>query len=64
MYLVDAFGYVASAGVIILKGTMDVNLSWTTFFSNGLVILSLVGILFSSLNMIYFSKKYKTIQYE
>jgi hypothetical protein len=64
MYLVDAFGYVASAGVIILKGTMDVNLSWTTFFSNGLVVLSLVGILFSILNMIYFSKKYKTIQYE
>jgi hypothetical protein len=55
---------VASAGVIILKGTMDVNLSWTTFFSNGLVVLSLVGILFSILNMIYFSKKYKTIQYE
>jgi hypothetical protein len=64
MYLVDAFGYVASAGVIILKGTMDVNLSWTVFFSNGLVVLSLVGILFSILNMIYFSKKYKTIQYE
>ena len=64
MYLVDAFGYVASAGVIILKGTMDVNLSWTVFFSNGLVVLSLVGILFSILNMIYFSKKYKTVQYE
>jgi len=64
MYLVDAFGYVASAGVIILKGTMDVSLSWTTFFSNGLVVLSLVGMFFSILNILYFSKKYKSIQYE
>lgn len=64
MYLVDAFGYLASAAVIILKGAMDVHLSWTLFFSVGLIVLSLVGSLLSLMNMFYFSKKYKMIQYE
>ena len=63
MYLVDAFGYLASASVIILKGTMDVKLSWTVFFSNGLICLSILGVIFSLLTMVYFSRKFKTIHY-
>lgn len=64
MYLVDAFGYLASATVIVIKGAIQLNISWTVFFSNGLIILSLVGTVLCVINFIYFSNKYKTIQYE
>ena len=64
MYLVDAFGYLASAGVIIFKGTLDLKISWINFFSNGVLALSFVGSLLSIITMFYFSKKYKTFQYE
>ncbi len=64
MYLVDAFGYLASATVIVIKGAIQLNISWTVFFSNGLIILSLVGTVLCIINFIYFSNKYKTIQYE
>lgn len=64
MYLVDAFGYLASAGIIIFKGTMDIQISWTHFFSKGLMLLSIFGAVLSLITFFYFSKKYKNVQYE
>lgn len=64
MYLIDAFGYLASAFVIIYKGAINLRLSWTLFFTNGLLILSFIGALLCIVNFIYFIKKYKSIQYE
>ena len=64
MYLVDSFGYLASVLVIILKGSMGISISWTYFYSNGVIILSIIGSLVSISTLLYFNKKHKTISYE
>ena len=64
MYLVDSFGYLASVVVIILKGSMGISISWTYFYSNGVLFLSIIGSLISITTLLYFNKKYKTYNYE
>jgi hypothetical protein len=64
MYLVDSFGYLASVLVIILKGSMGISISWTYFYSNGVIILSIIGSLVSISTLLYFNKKHKTFSYE
>ena len=64
MYLVDSFGYLASVLVIILKGSMGISISWTYFYSNGVLILSIIGTLVSITTLLYFNKKHKTYSYE
>jgi len=64
MYLVDSFGYLASVLVIILKGSMGISISWTYFYSNGVMILSIIGTLVSITTLLYFNKKHKTYSYE
>lgn len=64
MYLVDSFGYLASVLVIILKGSMEISISWTYFYSNGVLILSIIGTLVSITTLLYFNKKHKTYLYE
>ena len=61
MYLVDSFGYLASVFIIVLKGTMGVTITWTLFYRNGVIILSIVGIIISILTFFYFNKKYNTL---
>jgi hypothetical protein len=64
MYLVDSFGYLASVLVIVLKGSMGISISWTYFYSNGVLVLSIMGSLISITTLLYFNKKYKTYNYE
>lgn len=64
MYLVDSFGYLATVFVIILKGSMGISISWTYFYSNGVLALSILGSLISITTLLYFNKKYKTYNYE
>ena len=64
MYLVDSFGYLATVFVIIFKGSMGISISWTYFYSNGVLVLSIVGSLISITTLLYFNKKYKTYNYE
>jgi hypothetical protein len=64
MYLVDSFGYLATVFVIIAKGSMGISISWTYFYSNGVLALSILGSLISITTLLYFNKKYKTYNYE
>ena len=64
MYLVDSFGYLATVFVIIAKGSMGISISWTYFYSNGVLVLSIMGSLISITTLLYFNKKYKTYNYE
>jgi MFS family permease len=64
MYLVDSFGYLATVFVIIFKGSMGISISWTYFYSNGVLVLSILGSLISITTLLYFNKKYKTYNYE
>jgi len=59
MYLVDSFGYLGSVLIIVLKGVMGVAISWTIFYRNGVLALSLIGSIVSIVTILYFNKKYK-----
>jgi len=61
IYIADSFGYVGSIGVLLTKEFFKVQLNWVTFFSNSVVILSVIGGLLTLFSLYYFSKKYKKI---
>jgi MFS family permease len=62
IYIADSFGYVGSIGVLMSKEIFKVQLNWVTFFSNSVVILSILGSLITLFSLYYFSQKYKSLQ--
>lgn len=59
IYIADSFGYVGSIGVLLSKEIFKIQLNWVTFFSNSVMLLSVVGGLLTVFSLYYFSKKYK-----
>jgi MFS family permease len=59
IYVADAFGYLASVGVLITKEVLHVKLQWVSFYSQGVIFLSVAGIAGTLVSLIYFSKRYK-----
>lgn len=61
MYLADSFGYLASVAVIVSKTIFNPSLSWTTVYSNGVILLSVAGIAATVFALGYFHKKYNLL---
>jgi MFS family permease len=59
IYVADSFGYVGSVGVLVTKEILKIKLQWTSFYSHGVVILSVLGIAGAFLSLFYFSSKYR-----
>jgi MFS family permease len=59
IYLADSVGYIGSVGVIITKGIFKLNLRWTVFYSNSVMILSVIGIIGTGFTIVYFIRKYR-----
>jgi hypothetical protein len=59
IYVADSFGYVGSVGVLVTKEILKIKLQWTSFYSHGVVILSILGIAGALLSLFYFSSKYR-----
>jgi hypothetical protein len=59
IYLADSFGYLGSVGVLLSKEIFKVKLNWVQFFSNSVMILSVVGLVISLFSAIYFARKQK-----
>ncbi len=57
MYVADSFGYLASVGVILSKTIFDPKVSWTSIYSHGVIVLSVVGVLLTFMALRYFTKK-------
>lgn len=58
IYIADSFGYVGSVGVLLSKEIFKIELNWVTFFSNSVIILSIIGSLLTVFSLLYFTKKY------
>lgn len=61
IYLADSFGYVGSVGVLLLKEIFKIKLNWVTFFSNSVMVLSVLGLLLTAYSAWYFARKYKQV---
>ena len=59
IYVADSFGYLASVGVLISKEVVKVKISWTHFYSVGVVIGSFFGVAGTIVSLIYFRRKYE-----
>lgn len=59
IYITDAFGYLGSVMVMLFKESMDMDVKWTVFYSNAVLILSLIGVAGTIYAFFYFNRKYK-----
>jgi hypothetical protein len=58
MYIADAFGYLGSVLVLFIKQFIGLRLSWTHFFIDAILGISVFGIAGTLLAAVYFRKKY------
>jgi MFS family permease len=57
IYLADSFGYLGSVSVLLSKEIFKVQLNWVQFFSNSVMILSVVGVAITVYAAWYFNAK-------
>ena len=60
MYVSDSFGYLGSVFILFLKEFLGLHLSWTSFFTNLVLVISLFGIGATAIAAFYFRKKYNS----
>jgi hypothetical protein len=58
IYVADSFGYLGSDAVLVVKNFTHLNISWTDFFTQIILFISVAGILLVALSSIYFRRKY------
>lgn len=57
MYLVDAWGYFGSMSVMLAKEIFRVKMNWVSFYSNGVIGFSIIGIIALIISIRYFDQK-------
>ena len=57
IYLADSFGYIGSDAVLIAKSFFNLQHSWTSFFIQLVIILSVLGMLLMISSIYYFKQK-------
>jgi hypothetical protein len=62
MYIADAFGYMGSVLILFIKEFIGVKLSWTSFFTQAVIFISIVGVAGTVIAAVYFRKKYLSVQ--
>ncbi|MGN6417991.1 MAG: DUF5690 family protein [Pseudobacter sp.] len=61
IYLVDAYGYLGSSFVMLSKEIFQINLTWSEFYPNSVVLFSVIGVAGTLFSMVYFSRKYQSL---
>ena len=59
IYVADSFGYLGSVLVLFSKEFLKLHLKWSAFYSQGVVIFSIIGIAGTIWSLFYFSRKFK-----
>lgn len=58
IYVADSFGYLGSDAVLLVKNFSNISITWTDFFVNMIMIVSVVGVVLTFFSVIYFKRKY------
>lgn len=61
IYVADAFGYLGSIGVLLYKNFGESHISWLQFFISSTYVVSISGVVFTMVSLVYFDRKYKVI---
>lgn len=59
IYVADAYGYLGSVAVMLIKTLFDIKLNWSGFYSYGVAIVSILGIAGTLFSLVYFNNKYR-----
>ena len=59
IYVADAFGYLASVGVLLTKTVFKLQVNWLQFYTTLVLVTSAAGILFTLASIFYFIKKHR-----
>jgi MFS family permease len=59
IYFADAFGYLGSVIVMLVKEFVQLELNWSSFYSHGVVIGSLLGLAGTAFSFAYFRNRYR-----
>jgi MFS family permease len=59
IYFADAFGYLGSVIIMLVKEFFEISVNWSQFYSNGVVMGSLIGLAATIISYNYFNIKYK-----
>jgi hypothetical protein len=62
IYITDAFGYLGSVLVMILKETIRMEINWSTFYAWGVVGFSVVGLIGILASLRWFGLKYTSMK--
>jgi Family of unknown function (DUF5690) len=62
IYIADAWGYLGSVSIMVTKEILKINLNWSAFYSNSVIVFSVIGITGTVLSFLYFNKKYRSLQ--
>ncbi|THU42041.1 hypothetical protein FAM09_04705 [Niastella caeni] len=57
IYIADAWGYLGSMSVMLVKEMAGLQLTWTQFYPTSVVIFSGIGVLTTIFSLIYFNRK-------
>ena len=63
IYIADAYGYLGSVIIMLVKSFLEIKLQWTSFYSNGVIIFSLIGVIGTLVSLFYFNKKFSSDNY-
>ncbi|MGK2862450.1 MAG: DUF5690 family protein [Chitinophagaceae bacterium] len=63
IYIADSYGYLGSVIIMLVKSFLEIKLQWTWFYSNGVIIFSLIGVIGTLVSLFYFNKKFNTDSY-
>jgi hypothetical protein len=61
MYITDAFGYLGSVSLMIVKETMRFNITWSDYYAWGVLAFSVVGFVTMAVSLGWFGRKHRTM---
>ncbi len=61
MYITDAFGYLGSVSLMIVKETMRFNITWSDYYAWGVLGFSFIGFATMAVSLGWFGRKYRTL---
>jgi MFS family permease len=61
MYITDAFGYLGSVSLMIVKETMQFNITWSDYYAWGVLGFSLIGFAVMAVSLGWFGRRYRTM---
>lgn len=59
IYITDAFGYLGSVTIMLIKESMTLQVRWADFYSSGVIVFAFIGFVGTVYSFYYFNKKFR-----